>query len=66
VSVTLPVINSAREVLFLVSGASKKEIVRRVFGSSGPDPEIPATLVHPTPQEPHWMLDADAGGSVKP
>jgi 6-phosphogluconolactonase len=66
VTVTLPVINSAREVLFLVSGSKKKDIVRRVLESPGPVAEIPATLVTPADSSPHWMLDSEAGGSVQP
>jgi 6-phosphogluconolactonase len=66
VTVTVPVINSAREVLFLVSGAKKNDIVRRVLGSPGPTAEIPATLVSPADSPPHWMLDRGAGASVRP
>ena len=66
VTVTLPVINSAREALFLVSGSKKKDIVRRVLESPGPAAEIPATLVNPADSAPHWMLDSEAGASVQP
>ncbi len=66
VTVTLPVINSAREVLFLVSGGGKEDIVRRVLGSPLPSAEIPATLVNPADSAPHWMLDSGAGASVRP
>jgi 6-phosphogluconolactonase len=64
VTLTLPVINGAREVLFVVSGGRKNEIVRRVLEAPGPDPEIPATLVDPTDGPPHWMLDGDAAASL--
>jgi len=66
VTVTLPVINSAREVLFLVSGARKNDIVRRVLGSPGPAADTPATLVNPADSTPHWMLDCESGASVQP
>jgi 6-phosphogluconolactonase len=66
VTVTLPVINSARNVMFLVSGSGKKDIVRRVLASPGPTAEIPATLVNPADSPPHWMLDSEAGASVQP
>lgn len=66
VTVTLPVINSARDVLFLVSGLKKTDIVRRVLESPGPAADIPATLVDPADSPPHWMLDSEAGASVQP
>ena len=64
VSLTLPVINGAREVVFLVAGRAKAEIVRRVLESPGPDPRIPATLVDPVDSSPLWILDLEAGASA--
>jgi 6-phosphogluconolactonase len=46
VSLTLPVINAAAEVVFLVAGAAKAEAVARAFGDA-PDPDTPASLVSP-------------------
>jgi 6-phosphogluconolactonase len=66
VTVTFPVINSARNVLFLVAGSQKQDIVRRVLASPGPDAEIPATLVDPADSPAHWLLDSEAGASVQP
>jgi 6-phosphogluconolactonase len=44
VTMTLPFLNSAATVLFLVAGAAKAEAVRRAFGGD-PDPATPASLV---------------------
>jgi 6-phosphogluconolactonase len=46
ISLTLPAINSARHVVFLVTGESKQDAVRRAFGDE-PDPTSPAAHVKP-------------------
>ena len=46
ISLTLPAINAARHVVFLVTGESKREAVRRAFGDD-PDPTSPAAHVRP-------------------
>ena len=46
ISLTLPAINAARQKLFLVTGNSKGEALRRAFGDP-PDPVSPAAHVRP-------------------
>lgn len=46
ITLTLPAINAARHVVFLVTGESKREAVQRAFGDS-PDPTSPAAHVRP-------------------
>ncbi len=60
VTLTLPVLNAARRILFLVSGKSKSEMVQRIISNKQPAKEIPATMVNPQNGELHWMLDSDA------
>ena len=65
VSLTLPVINSARQIVFLVSGASKAAIVRKVIGAKSPSKDLPATMVLPKEGILQWMADMEAASQVK-
>jgi 6-phosphogluconolactonase len=57
---TYPVINSARHVWILATGADKQEILKSVFGAAG-DPSAadrwPILGVRPTRGELVWWLD---------
>jgi 6-phosphogluconolactonase len=64
VTLTLPAINAAREVVFLVAGESKAEAVRRAF--AGPDPAAPASLVAPASGALTWLLDPAAASLLEP
>jgi len=64
VSLTLPVVNAAREVIFLVSGEDKAEAVARAF-SGGADPSAPASLVQPSPGTLTLVLDRAAAGRLE-
>jgi 6-phosphogluconolactonase len=44
ITLTLPVVNGSRRIIFLVTGEDKSEAVARAFGGS-PDPSAPASLV---------------------
>ena len=55
VTLTLPALASCREMLFLISGADKREIVSRVLT----DDTLPAAQAH-SDHETVWMIDVDA------
>jgi 6-phosphogluconolactonase len=59
ISLTLPAINAARHVVFLVTGESKREAVQRAFGDE-PDPTSPAAHVRPVDGELTVYLDPAA------
>jgi 6-phosphogluconolactonase len=59
ITLTIPVINAARAVIFLIEGEDKAEAVREVL-EGDPDPHAyPAKLVQ-SPGGPEWMLDRSA------
>ncbi len=62
VTLTLPTINSARQVIFLVSGASKAKALARVRAGSS----LPAGLVEPTDGQLTWIVDREAAAQLLP
>jgi 6-phosphogluconolactonase len=65
VSLTLPALVNARQVVFLATGASKAEPVAAAFGpEASPDPHVPSSLLPPLAHEVKVLLDHDAGRLV--
>jgi 6-phosphogluconolactonase len=63
VTLTLPLFNTAREVVFLVAGADKATAVRRAFGTP-PDETAPAAHVRPGAGTLTLVLDAAAAAEL--
>jgi 6-phosphogluconolactonase len=61
VTLTLPVLNAAREVLFLVSGKDKAGAVARAFSGTARN-DTPASLVRPASGSLTVLLDPAAAG----
>lgn len=59
---TLPVINAAARVMFLVSGAEKAKVLKAVLKE--PTGGLPAALVHPTDGRLTWLLDRAAAALI--
>lgn len=59
-TLSLPVLNAARAVLFMVQGAGKREALARVLRR---DPALPASLVQPTDGELTFIVDKAALGT---
>ncbi len=59
VTLTLPVLNQAAHVIFLIAGAGKGPALRRIFHKEDPQP-LPAALVEPENGYLLWLLDRDA------
>lgn len=64
VTLTLPVINAAARVVFLVTGADKADAVARAF-EGDIDPATPASLVAPTSGELEVLLDPAAASQLR-
>ncbi|MET7027797.1 6-phosphogluconolactonase [Sediminicola luteus] len=60
ITITGKIINNAKEVAFLVTGAGKAEKVEEIMKKEGDYANYPATLVAPTSGQLIWFLDSDA------
>jgi 6-phosphogluconolactonase len=63
ITLTYPVLNAARAVLFLAAGADKADAIGRIFGPNDTD-RPPAAFVRPTEGDLVWMLDAAAAAGL--
>ena len=64
VTLTLPVINAARRISFLVTGAEKQKLVSRILKKEKSVSNLPAAMVHPKNGILEWWLDADAAKDI--
>jgi 6-phosphogluconolactonase len=62
ITVTLPLINSSRHVLFYVAGREKAAVVKQLVGRVGPS--IPAFLVDPICGDVTLLCDEDAASLI--
>ena len=65
ITFTVPLINKARCVIFIVAGASKQPALAQIFASAADEMTYPSRLIQPE-GELWWLLDAaaDRGESV--
>jgi 6-phosphogluconolactonase len=59
-TLTLPVLNAGKEVVFLVAGASKAAIVKELLGGQASATNYPAARIQPREGRLTWMITADA------
>jgi 6-phosphogluconolactonase len=62
ITITLPVINHARQVVFLVSGKSKASVLEKVVSQK--DPSLPASMVRPDKGELLFLSDLEAASKL--
>jgi 6-phosphogluconolactonase len=65
ITFTFPLINNAKNVLFLVTGSSKSKAVRQVLRHSDSEPVLPSLLVQPKSGSLLWFLDKEAAVELK-
>jgi 6-phosphogluconolactonase len=63
ITLTLPVVNAGRELLFLVTGEDKADAVARAFAGP-PDPRAPGSLVRPADGVLTVLLDPAAAARL--
>jgi 6-phosphogluconolactonase len=64
VTLTLPTLRAAGEILFVVTGEAKADAVRRAFASE-PSPETPASLVRAESGRTTAILDRAAAAAIE-
>ena len=62
VTLTLPIINSAKAVAFVSTGEGKKEMLKNVIKDK--NISYPATCVNPTNGALYWIIDKPAGSML--
>jgi 6-phosphogluconolactonase len=62
ITLTFPVINNAGNIVFLVSGKGKAEIVKKVLTGNGDN--LPAEMINPKQGYLTWLLDKDAASEL--
>ena len=63
ITFTVPLLNQARCVLFLVAGANKQAALEQVFAAQGDAMTYPSRLINPQ-GELWWLLDRNAGAKI--
>jgi 6-phosphogluconolactonase len=62
---TLPLLNAAHNVMFLVSGTDKAPALQAILEGDAPSEQHPAKLVKPTDGKLIWMVDRAAASGLK-
>lgn len=60
-TLTLPVLNNAAQIIFLVAGESKSAILREVLRANPLSSNLPAAKVQPVNGQLTWLVTQDAG-----
>ncbi len=64
VTLTAPIINQAKEIIFLVSGASKAGALQKALRGPFRPHDFPAQLIHSKAGHTRWLVDKAAAGKL--
>ena len=64
ISFTLPLINKAAQVIFLVAGKDKAAVIADILNHKKIKPALPAQLIKPVKGTIYWMLDEEATAEI--
>lgn len=64
VTLTLPVLNNADSVVFLVTGRNKAGVLKEILGRDESAKSYPACLIKPDKGSLIWLLDNDAASQI--
>ena len=65
-TLTIPVVNASRAVIFVVAGEGKAEALKKILEGDADPRAYPAKLVRPESGDLTWMVDRAAARSLKP
>ncbi|MCJ7785650.1 MAG: 6-phosphogluconolactonase, partial [Desulfobacterales bacterium] len=64
ITLTLPVLNNADQILFLVAGSSKAAVLSEILGEREKKKWAPAGLIRPAHGNMIWLIDQGAAGKL--
>jgi 6-phosphogluconolactonase len=64
ITLTIPVLNNADLILFLVSGGEKADVLQTVLEGDAAPERYPARLIQPSRGELMWFVDRLAAGGL--
>ncbi len=64
ITLTLPVLNSASHILFLISGKSKADVLSNILDNKNRE-QYPAGLINPVHGDLLWLIDEDAACKLR-
>jgi 6-phosphogluconolactonase len=65
ITLTLPALNNADRILFLVAGSAKSAVLSEILGRGEEKKKFPAGLVRPVGGTITWLIDQEAAGKLR-